>query len=180
MSRPRHPLVHARKVDLVIRKRTLLLELAGLLGFVILSFSAAAIGTAATIPNLSPWYAGLRKPDWIPPSSLFGPIWTVLYLLMSLAAWLVWRKRATRRENVQTALGCFVFQLALNAAWSWLFFGLHQTGLAFAELLSLWLVIAATIISFFKVSRVAALLLVPYLLWVSFAAVLNGAIHRLN
>ncbi|APW60438.1 TspO/MBR family protein [Paludisphaera borealis] len=164
----------------MIRKRPLLLDLAGLLGFVILSFSAAAIGTAATIPNLSPWYAGLRKPPWIPPSSLFGPVWTVLYLLMSLAAWLVWRHRNTHREDVQTALGCFVFQLALNAAWSWLFFGLHQTGLAFAEILSLWLVIAATILSFFKISRGAALLLVPYLLWVSFAAVLNGAIHRLN
>jgi len=164
----------------MILRRPLLIDLAGLLGFVLLSFSAAAVGTAATIPNLSPWYAELHKPSWIPPSSLFGPVWTVLYLLMALAAWLVWRQRAAHRENVHTALGCFVFQLALNAAWSWLFFGLHQTGLAFAEILSLWLMIAATILCFFKVSRVAGLLLIPYLLWVTFAAVLNGAIHRLN
>jgi len=164
----------------VTRKRSRLLDVAGLLGFAVLSFGAAAIGSAATIPNLTPWYAGLRKPSWTPPSAVFGPVWTVLYTMMSLAAWLVWRARDARREDVEIALACFVFQLALNAAWSWLFFGLHQTGLAFAEILALWLVIAATTLSSFKVSRPAGSLMVPYLLWVSFAAVLNFAIHRLN
>jgi tryptophan-rich sensory protein len=169
-----------REGNFVTRKRSLLHDVAALLGFVILSFGAAAIGSAATIPNLSPWYAGLRKPSWTPPSWIFGPVWTALYLLMAIAAWLAWRARDARREDVQVGLGCFVFQLALNAAGSWLFFGLHRTGLAFAEILSLWLVIAATILSFLKVSRAAGLLMTPYLLWVSFAAALNGAIHRMN
>jgi tryptophan-rich sensory protein len=170
----------AREDDIVIRFRSLLLDVAGLFGFTILSFGAAAIGSAATIPNLSPWYDALRKPSWTPPSAIFGPVWTVLYLLMALAAWLVWRARDARREDVEVAIGCFVFQLALNAAWSWLFFGLHQTGLAFTEILALWLVIAATVVGFWKVNRAAALLMIPYLLWVSFAAALNGAIHRMN
>ena len=161
-------------------KRPLLIDLAALIGFLTLSFSAAAIGSAATIPNLSPWYAELRKPSWIPPSWLFGPVWTVLYIMMAVAAWLVWKQRRTHPDEVRRALGCFVFQLGLNAAWSWMFFGLHQTGLAFGEILSLWLMIAATILTYVKVSRTAALLMLPYLFWVTFAAVLNGAIHRLN
>lgn len=164
----------------MILKRPVLIDLAALVGFLLLSFSAAAIGSAATIPNLSPWYAELRKPPWTPPSSLFGPVWTVLYIMMSVAAWLVWRQRRAHPEDVRRALGCFLFQLGLNSAWSWMFFGLHQTGLAFSEILALWLMIAATILTFAKVSRTAALLMSPYLLWVSFAAVLNGAIHRLN
>lgn len=157
-----------------------LTDLAALIGFIMISFSAAAIGSAATLPNLSPWYAELRKPAWTPPGSIFGPVWTVLYLLMAVAAWLVWKRRLAHQVDVRRALGCFVFQLGLNAAWSWMFFGLHQTGLAFGEILSLWLMIAATILSFAKVSRTAAILMSPYLLWVTFAAVLNGAIHRLN
>jgi translocator protein len=164
----------------VILKRPLLLDLAVLLGFLLLSFGAAAVGSAATIPNLTPWYAELRKPRWTPPNSLFGPVWTSLYLMMSVAAWLVWKRRGTHRDEIQLALGCFFFQLALNAAWSLLFFGFHSTGLAFAEILALWLVIAITILSFFKISRIAAFLLFPYLAWVSFAAALNGAIYRLN
>lgn len=161
-------------------KRSVLIDLAALFGFLSLSFGAAAIGGAATIPNLSSWYAGLRKPAWTPPGWVFGPVWTVLYAMMSIAAWLVWKQRSSRPADVSRALGCFLFQLGLNAAWSWLFFGLHRTGLAFAEILSLWLMIAATTLGFAKVSRTAALLMIPYLLWVTFAAVLNGAIHRLN
>jgi tryptophan-rich sensory protein len=161
-------------------KRSVLIDIGAMIGFLLLSFSAAAIGGAATIPNLSPWYAELRKPAWIPPSSLFGPVWTVLYVMISLAAWLVWKRRREHPEAVQLALGCFLLQLGLNAAWSWMFFGLHRTGLAFAEILSLWLMIAATTLTFVKVSRTASWLMVPYLLWVTFAVVLNGAIHRLN
>lgn len=160
--------------------RLKLIDLPALLGFLLLSFTAAAIGSAATIPNLSPWYAGLSKPSWNPPSSVFGPVWTVLYLLMSVAAWLVWKRRTMQPEGVGSALGFFCIQLALNAAWSWVFFGFHRPGLALAEILALWLAVAATIVRFVKVSPPAAILMTPYLLWVTFAAVLNAAIHRLN
>ena len=124
------------------------------------------------------WYAALAKPDWNPPNSVFGPVWTTLYVLMGISAWLVWRKRGF--DGARTALLLFGVQLLLNALWSWLFFGLHAPGLAFAEMLLLWLVILATLLSFRKISPLAGWLLVPYLLWVSFAAVLNLQIWRLN
>lgn len=144
-------------------------------GFLALSFAAAALGSPF-IPG--DWYAALAKPAWNPPSWVFGPVWTALYTMMAVAAWLVWQRSAGGVRRL--ALGLFLAQLALNAAWTPLFFGLHLLGVALAEMLLLWFAIAATIVSFHRVHRPAAWLLVPYLAWVSFAALLNFALWRLN
>ncbi len=147
----------------------------GLIASLLLCFAAAAMG------GLFPpdgWYAGLNKPSWNPSARLFGPVWSALYTMMAVAAWLVWKRGgfvAQRRP-----LSLFLVQLALNAAWTPLFFGLHWPGLAFAEIVLLWLAIAATLTAFRPVSRTAAWLLVPYLAWVSFAAFLNFTLWRLN
>lgn len=156
-------------------KPALLRDLGGLALWVIACFGAAALG------GLFPpgaWYAGLNKPSWNPPSWLFGPVWSALYTMMAVAAWLVWRRGGFRAQR--TPLALFLVQLALNAAWSPLFFGLKWPGIAFAEMLLLWLAIAATLISFRRVSPVAGWLLAPYLAWVSFAALLNFTLWRLN
>lgn len=144
-------------------------------GFLVLSFGAAALGSPF-IPG--EWYASIAKPSWNPPSWVFGPVWTLLYTMMAVAAWLVWQRGAGRARRV--ALGLFGVQLALNAAWTPLFFGLHLMGIAFAEILLLWIAIVATIMAFGRVHRVAAWLLAPYLAWVSFAAFLNFTLWRLN
>lgn len=140
-------------------------------------FGAAALGSLWTTPNIPSWYAGLEKPSWTPPNWLFGPVWTLLYAAMAVAAWLVWRQR---HSGAGVALGLFALQLALNTAWSWLFFGRHQLGAAFFELVALWVAIAATCWAFWKHSRLAAALLIPYLAWVSFAGALNCAIWLMN
>jgi benzodiazapine receptor len=140
-------------------------------------FAAAGLGSIATAPALGKWYAGLVKPPWNPPNWIFGPVWTTLYAMMAVAAWLVWRRGGPRRLP---ALILFGVQLALNVSWSWLFFGLRQPGLALVEILLLWLAIGATAWAFGRHSWPAALLLLPYFLWVSFAAVLNWALWRLN
>ncbi|MDG3003397.1 TspO/MBR family protein [Paludisphaera mucosa] len=161
-------------------KRSLVVQFLGLLGFLALTAAAAGIGSWATIPNIDSWYAQVRKPSWTPPNWVFGPAWTTLYLLMSVAAWRVWRRVDADPEARKNALGCWLFQLLLNAAWSWLFFGMHDTGLAFVELISMWLVILATLVAFVRIDRVAAVLMAPYLLWVTYAGSLNGAIFWLN
>jgi tryptophan-rich sensory protein len=145
-----------------------------LAGWLLLCFSAAAFG-AQFMPGA--WYASLRKPDWNPPSWVFGPVWTVLYAMMAVAAWRVGRRSGAGRGP---ALAWFLGQLLLNALWSWLFFGLRNPGLALAEILALWVAIVGTIAGFRGLDRVAAWLLAPYLAWVSFAAVLNGALWWLN
>jgi benzodiazapine receptor len=124
------------------------------------------------------YYAALAKPAWSPPAWVFGPAWTVLYILMAVAAWMVWRRGGWRAQR--GALGLYLVQLALNALWTPLFFGLQNPGLAFAEIVLLWLALAATLVAFFRVDRWAGCLLVPYLLWVTFAAALNFAIWRLG
>ena len=147
----------------------------GLCGWVLLCFAAASPGA------LSPpgeWYAALQKPSWNPPGWIFGPVWSALYTMMAVAAWLVWRRGGFAAQG--RPLGAFLAQLALNALWTPLFFGLHRPGVAFAEILLLWLAIAWTIALFWRVQRAAAWLLVPYLAWVGFAAVLNGTLWRLN
>jgi tryptophan-rich sensory protein len=138
---------------------------------------AAGLGAAWTTPALDDWYACLSKPSWTPPDWVFGPVWTVLYAMMAVAAWLVWRTPSSGRWP---ALVLFGAQLLFNAAWSYLFFGLHDPGLAFADIVVLWCAILATILAFEWISAPAAALLLPYLLWVSFATVLNGAIWRMN
>jgi translocator protein len=142
---------------------------------IVVCFAVAGLGGMATTPSIPNWYAGLAKPSWTPPGWLFGPVWSVLYLSMAVAAWLVWRK-----GNAPVPLALFTVQLAFNVAWSWLFFGLHSPGAAFIDIILLWAAIAATMIAFWRRSPVAGMLFVPYLAWVSFAAVLNFAIWRLN
>ena len=124
------------------------------------------------------WYATLRKPSWNPPPWIFGPVWTALYLMMATAAWLVWRRGGWAGQR--RALTLYLVQLALNAAWTPLFFGLKMPGLAFAEILLLLAAIVATALAFRRVSKGAAALLVPYMAWVSFAAFLNYTLWSLN
>lgn len=150
-----------------------------LIGFVLGSQLAGIIGALFTARSVQTWYTTLQKPSFNPPSWLFGPVWTVLYLLMGIAAYLVWAKGWTV-PGVKTALFVFALQLVLNSLWSILFFGVRQPGWAFMEIVVLWAAIAVTIVLFWNISRTAAFLLVPYILWVSFAAVLNYSLWRLN
>ncbi|MFC1806037.1 TspO/MBR family protein [Planctomycetota bacterium] len=143
-----------------------------------LCFGAAAIGSLFTGPAVSTWFQQIRKPSYSPPDWLFGPVWTALYATMAVAAWLIWRKGDAASRRLPLFL--FGVQLALNAAWSPIFFGLRSFGGAFVEIVALWLAILATLVAFLPVSVPAGVLLVPYLGWVSFAAVLNFSIWRLN
>jgi tryptophan-rich sensory protein len=152
-------------------------QIVGLVAWLLVSFLAAAVGGAASIQAGS-FYRQLLRPDWAPPPEIFGPVWTVLYILMGLAAWLVWRVGGFR--EAKPALTLFLVQLALNALWTWIFFAWQSGGLAFAEILLLWALIVATLISFWRIRPLAGALLVPYLLWVSFAAALTWSVWRLN
>ena len=149
--------------------------LIGLSIWIALCFGAAAIGTQFPPGK---WHAELAKPDWNPPNWVFGPVWTALYLMMAIAVWLVWHDRGW--SGARLAITLFLFQLVLNACWSWLFFGMHRPDLALVDIALLWLAIAATIGQFWQISRIAAYLLLPYLLWVTFATALNFSIWRLN
>ena len=147
-----------------------------LLGLLALCFGVAGIAGRVTAGSVASWYPTLAKPWFTPPGWLFGPVWGVLYAMMALAAWLVWRQVGWRNP----ALGLFFVQLALNLAWSLLFFGLQLIGAALAEILLLLALIAATTSAFWRIDRRAGLLLVPYLVWVGYACLLNGAIWLLN
>lgn len=149
----------------------------GLVAWLALSFITAAIGSVASIQAAS-FYAELIRPDWSPPASVFGPVWTVLYTLMGIAAWLVWRVNGFGRAAV--ALTFFLSQLALNALWSWLFFYWQLGAVAFVDIIFLWLFIVFTLAAFWRIHKFAAVLLVPYLFWVSFAALLNYSLWQLN
>ena len=153
-------------------------QLASLAAFLILTFAACALGGWATSSSVASWYPALHKPAWNPPSWIFGPVWTALYITIGEAAWLVWRRRAER--PIRPAMTAWAVQLALNAGWSIVFFGLRQPGWAVVEISALWCAIAVTIALFARHSRGAAILLMLYLAWVSFATVLNVAIWRLN
>jgi len=150
-------------------------SLVALLGFIAACFVAAATGSFFRPGD---WYERLVKPSWRPPNWLFAPVWTVLYLMIAVSGWLVWR--AAGVVGAAPALAVYAIQLVLNAAWSPIFFGLHRPWLGFVDIMLLWLSVIATISLFYPVHAGAALLLVPYLLWVSFAAALNLAIWRLN
>jgi len=145
---------------------------------IMICFGAAWLGAAFTTPSISGWYAALRKPAWTPPNWLFGPVWSLLYLSMAIAAWLVWRRLEIPASKL--ALALFAFQLVLNVAWSGIFFTLHMVGASFAEVVLLWISILATGLTFRPLSPAAGWLMAPYLLWVSFAAALNYAIWKLN
>lgn len=150
----------------------------GLAVSIVICFAAAGIGSLLTTPSIEGWYAALQKPSWTPPGWVFGPVWTVLYLSMAIAAWLIWSRAGFSGATI--ALTLFAVQLVLNVCWSAIFFWAHRPGLAFAEIVLLWLLILATTVAFRRLSRAAAWLISPYLLWVTFAAVLNFGIWRLN
>ena len=147
-----------------------------LLVCIVVSLGAAGIGSLLTTPSLRPWYEGLNKPRWNPPNWLFGPVWTILFLAMAIAAWLVWGKVGLTAAPMQL----FLLQLLLNVAWSALFFRLRSPGLAFTEIVVLWFAILATTIEFWRAVPAAGWLLLPYLIWVGYATVLNFSIWRLN
>lgn len=150
-----------------------------ILGLVVcfaVAFAAAAIGSVASI-HAAGFYQELSRPSWAPPAGVFGPVWTVLYGCMAVASWLVWRET---RPGRWTALAVYGVQLAVNALWSWLFFAWHQGRWAFVEVVVLWALILITLVVFWRIRKLAALLLVPYLAWVSFAACLTFAVWRMN
>jgi benzodiazapine receptor len=149
-----------------------------LLLFIVVCLAVAGFGSFFTASSVSQWYPTIEKPSWTPPSWIFGPVWTALYIMMAVAAWLVWRKGDV--PGVQSALILFAVQLALNAAWSPLFFGLRNPLAGLLDIVVLWAAIAAALVSFWKVSPSAGALLVPYWLWVSYAAALNFAIWIMN
>lgn len=151
------------------------ISIAGLIAWLALCFSAAWFG-AQFEPGA--WYENLAKPAWTPHNQVFGPVWAVLYTLMSIAAWLVWKRDGF--EHARFALALFLLQLILNAVWSWLFFGLHRPAIALIEILMLWLAILITLIFFWRHRPLAGMLLVPYLAWVSIATALNFSIWQLN
>jgi len=160
-------------VDVISRPRDAL----GLLGWLLVAFAAAGIGGFAST-SAGDFYCQLVRPSWAPPGWLFGPVWSVLYALMGVSAWLVWRAQGI--AGTRSALGLFFLQLAVNALWTWLFFVWRLGAVAFGEILLLWLLIVANIVLFSRISKTAAWLLAPYLAWVSFACALTFATWRLN
>jgi benzodiazapine receptor len=149
-------------------------DVLGFVAFLALVAVTAALGSVYTSMSIPGWYDTLPKPDWTPPAWLFGPVWTTLYLLMAVAAWLVWRPGGFR--GARLALTLFVVQLGLNAGWSLLFFGMRDPTLALVEIVALWLLILWTTIVFWRHRSLAGALFLPYLAWVAFAGVLNAAI----
>ncbi len=152
-----------------------------LLAAVLLPIAGGALVGIITSRAVTTWYITLAKPDWNPPNWIFGPVWTVLYGLMGLASWLIWKKRASQPEaQVRSALRWYGWQLGLNYLWSIIFFGARRPDLALVEIVVLWATILVTIVKFSKIDRLAAGLMIPYQLWVTFAAALNAAIWWLN
>jgi tryptophan-rich sensory protein len=152
--------------------------LVGLLTSVGVCFGVAVIGGLVTSSAIPGWYARLRKPSWSPPNWVFGPVWSALYALMAVAAWLAWRRSEYRWSS--PALRPYIAQLALNLGWTIIFFGFKRPGVAVGEIALLWASIAATMKAFWPVTRIGAVLLLPYLAWVSFASALNFAVWAAN
>jgi tryptophan-rich sensory protein len=152
-------------------------QIGGLAGWLVFSFTAAAVGAVASV-SAAVFYQQLVRPEWAPPAWIFGPVWSVLYLLMGVAAWVVWRERGFRESSA--ALDLFIGQLTANALWSWLFFAWHKGAWACVEILVLWILILGTVVAFWRVRALAGALLLPYLAWVTFAAALCLATWRLN
>lgn len=154
------------------------------LGVLALSLVAAlgigSLGSAATLPEIPGWYAALAKPAWTPPNAVFGPVWTTLYVLMAVAAWLVWRRAAATGAPVGRALAWHGAQLLLNLGWSVLFFALHRTGLASVEILVMLVALVGTARAFARHSRLAAWLILPTIAWVAYATALSWAVFLLN
>jgi tryptophan-rich sensory protein len=153
-------------------------QVVGLVVIVAATFLAPGLGSAFAGRSVSGWYLTLARPSWTPPGWVFGPVWTLLYTMMAVAAWLVWRRGGW--AAARAALALYVVQLVLNAAWTGLFFGLRMPGVAFAELAVLWVAILATTAAFWRHSAAAGVLMLPYIAWCTFAAALNFAIWRMN
>ena len=152
-------------------------QIRGLLGWIAITAVAAAIGSVAAA-NSREFYEGLQRPSWAPPGSVFGPVWTVLYLAMAVAAWMVWKAR--NYIGARVALLVYLIQLALNALWTWLFFAWHQGALAFVGVVLLWIAVAINMSLFRRVRPMAGTLMIPYLAWVSFATALTYAVWKAN
>lgn len=152
-------------------------NLVSLIVFLAVCLGIAALAGLVTTANVPTWYAGLTKPSFTPPNAIFGPVWTLLYILIAMSGWMVWRRIGFSPIR---PLMIYALQLALNFAWSFIFFGVHLIGLAVVDVLLLWLAIVWNIALFWRVDRVAAALLLPYLAWVSFASALTIAVWQLN
>jgi tryptophan-rich sensory protein len=152
-------------------------QVLGLMGWLLVTFIAAGIGSIAS-SKAGTFYQQLIRPEWAPSAWIFGPVWTILYLLMVIAAWLVWRAQGFRAARI--ALSLYMIQLALNALWTWLFFVWRLGEMAFIEIIILWVLILCTLIAFWRVRIITGILLIPYLAWVSFASVLTYATWKLN
>lgn len=152
-------------------------QIAGLVVSLLIVFGIATLGGFLTNLSVGSWYPTLNKPSWTPSGATIGTVWTVLYTVMGIAAWIVWRSGSGGRQR---PLAIYALQLLLNAGWSALFFGLRSPGLALLEIGILWLAILATSVTFWKVSKLAGVLMVPYLIWVGFAGVLNAFIWKMN
>jgi len=154
-------------------------EIPKLIASILIVFLGAGLGSVATTSELTSWYAALAKPAWNPPNWVFGPVWSILYVLMGIALFLVWREGLDRRD-VRYAILIFAVQLGLNIAWSVVFFGLNSIIGGLVVIFILWLAIWANIVAFYVISKPAGLILIPYLIWVSIASYLNYTIYLLN
>jgi tryptophan-rich sensory protein len=150
----------------------------GLVVSVALALLVGWLGSMWTTPEIPGWYRTLAKPSWTPPNWVFGPVWTALYVMMAVAAWLIWKPQGF--AGAPLPLGIYAVQLALNLAWTGIFFAMRQPGPAFAEIVLLWCAILITTRQFWRRQAVAGFLLVPYLIWVTYAAALNFALWRMN
>lgn len=157
-------------------------KLLRLVFFIALSLTVGIIGSIYTADSISSWYAYLNKPSFSPPNFVFGPVWTTLYTLMGISAYMVWTKSKNKKEskNVKTALNIFYVQLFFNFIWSFLFFGLQNPLLALVDIILLWALVLTMIMRFYGINKYAGLLQIPYLLWISFATILNASILFLN
>ena len=146
---------------------------------ILMSLAAGAIGSMATVTGINSWYSELIKPSFNPPNWIFGPVWTILYILMGIALYLIWQD-GLKKAFVKNSFMLFIVNLVLNSFWSIAFFGMQNPALAFLVIILLWLVILTLILRFYKINKLASYLLIPYILWVSFASVLNFSIWQLN
>ncbi len=146
--------------------------------FILICQSVGIIGATFTMSSLDNWYRTIQKPSWNPPDWIFGPVWTTLYAIMGFSMWTIWKNRAT--QKISWCIIIFIIQLLLNGIWTPLFFGLKNPALALIDIMFLFSAIIATIIIFYKVNRLASLILIPYLLWVGFATILNYHLWKLN
>jgi tryptophan-rich sensory protein len=146
---------------------------------ILICFAAAGLGTLFTIPSIPTWYAALNKPSFSPPNYLFGPVWTILYILMGMSLYIIWSK-GFKNKKVKDAIYLFGIQLFLNAIWSPVFFGAQNLLLALIIIIAMWVYIVKTIKAFAKIDKIASYLLYPYIAWVSFASILNFSLWLLN